>query len=426
MTIGLSGGFDQAFTEQVDFFRAKLNLPTERWDDIMHGEHDRAFVVAGATKADLLADLRAAVDKAISTGTSIETFRKDFRKTVADHGWQGWTGEGTPGGFGWRTRIIYETNLRSSYAAGRWAQLTDPDFQKLMPYWEYKHNDSVRSPRPQHLAWNGLTLLATHPFWRTHYPPNGWGCRCRIIARVRPLDNAITIPPEDWQRIDDKTGAPIGIDKGWAYAPGANRRTELQALVDTKAKALPAPLAEALRADAARVLNRSPDLASAVDRAARDIAAGELETVVILDPAGKVLLRKSGVADSVSLSAAELEKLPGAALVHNHPGAVPQSFSRDDIELAIHHRLAEIHAVDRLYQYSASAPAGAQWSPEYWRDTVLPVVQRVERDVAARLQAARDAGQIADDQYYGLLDHMIWTEVSQEINLSYQRIERKP
>jgi len=426
MTIGLSGGFDQAFTEQVDFFRAKLNLPTERWDDIMHGEHDRAFVVAGATKADLLADLRAAVDKAIATGTTLETFRKDFRKIVAEHGWQGWTGEGTPGGFGWRTRIIYETNLRSSYAAGRWTQLTDPDFQKLMPYWEYKHNDSVRLPRPQHLAWNGLTLLATHPFWRTHYPPNGWGCRCRIIARVRPLDNAITIPPEDWQRIDEITGAPIGIDKGWAYAPGANRRTELKALVDTKAKALPAPLAEALRADAARVLNRSPDLASAVDRAVRDIATSELEIVVVLDPAGTILLRKLGAVDSVNLSAAELEKLPGAALVHNHPGAVPQSFSRDDIELAIHHRLAEIHAVDRLYQYSASAPAGAQWSPEYWRDTVLPIVERVERDVAARLQAARDAGQIADDQYYGLLDHMIWTEVSQEINLSYQRIERTP
>lgn len=32
------------FQEQIDFFRAKLNLPTARWDDIWKGAHDRAFV----------------------------------------------------------------------------------------------------------------------------------------------------------------------------------------------------------------------------------------------------------------------------------------------------------------------------------------------------------------------------------------------
>jgi uncharacterized protein with gpF-like domain len=245
----LIGGFDLGFQEQIDFFRAKLRLPTDKWDDIWQAEHDRAFVVAGATKADLLADLAQAVDKAISTGTTLETFRKDFRKIVADHGWQGWTGEGTPGGFAWRTKVIYETNLRSSYHAGRWAQLNDPGFQKLMPYWEYVHNDSVLNPRPQHLAWNHLTLLASHPFWKTHFTPNGWGCRCRIVARHRPLDNAITIPPEDWQRIDEKTGAPVGIDKGWAYAPG---QSNLDELIAAKKDKLPAPLAAAFDADMQR------------------------------------------------------------------------------------------------------------------------------------------------------------------------------
>ena len=240
----LTAGFDQPFQEQVDFFRQKLNLPTEVWNDIWQEAHDRAFVVAGAMKADLLDDLRQAVDKAISQGTSLETFRKDFTAIVGKHGWQGWTGEGTPGGFAWRTRVIYETNLRSSYHVGRWQQLNDPAFQKLMPYWEYVHNESVLNPRPLHLAWNHLTLPATHPFWKTHFTPNGWGCRCRIVARMRPLDNAITIPPSDWQRIDEKTGAPIGIDKGWAYAPGANVKGELEQLVKTKADSLPAQLAK--------------------------------------------------------------------------------------------------------------------------------------------------------------------------------------
>lgn len=248
----LTAGFDLPFQEQIDFFRAKLNLPTQYWDDIWQEAHDRAFVVAGAMKADLLDDLRKAVDKAISTGTTLETFRKDFRQIVADRGWQGWTGEGTPGGFAWRTKVIYETNLRSSYAAGRWAQLNDPDFQQLMPYWEYKHNDSVLHPRPLHLAWNGLTLPATHEFWKTHFPPNGWGCRCRVVARMAPKAGAATEPPEGWNVPDERGNLP-GIDKGWAYAPGASLQ-DLKQVVANKVKTLPPPLADALEKEVAPIL----------------------------------------------------------------------------------------------------------------------------------------------------------------------------
>ena len=41
-------GFNTPFAEQLDFFRQKLNLPSERWDDIQKAAHDRAFIVAGA------------------------------------------------------------------------------------------------------------------------------------------------------------------------------------------------------------------------------------------------------------------------------------------------------------------------------------------------------------------------------------------
>lgn len=78
--------------------------------------------------------------------------------------------------------MIYQTNLATSYAAGRWQQLNDPDLVKLRPYWQYIHADGVMHPRPQHLAWHGLTLPREHAFWRTHFPPNGWGCHCRVRA----------------------------------------------------------------------------------------------------------------------------------------------------------------------------------------------------------------------------------------------------
>ena len=254
--IGLDAGFDLPFQEQVDFFRNKLTLGTRAWDDIMHEAHDRAFVVAGAMKADLLADLRRAVDRAIVQGTSLKAFREDFKQIVFNRGWTGWTGEGSAAGEAWRTKVIWETNLRASYAAGRWAQLNDPGLKKLMPYWRYVHADSVLHPRPLHLAWgqSRLTLPADHPFWKTHFPPNGWGCRCRVTAVAAPKAGDATEPPEGWDDIDEKTGAPAGIDKGWGYAPGASNTDDLKELARQKAKTLPAPLGKALEKDVAGAL----------------------------------------------------------------------------------------------------------------------------------------------------------------------------
>ena len=177
--------FNTSFDEQLAFFRQKLNLPTERWDDIMKAAHDRAFIVAGAMKADLLADLNRAVEKSIEHGMGLAEFQRDFKQIVHTHGWTGWTGEGTQGGEAWRTKVIYQTNMATSYAAGRYRQLTDPAFLKLRPYWRYVHDESVMTPRPEHQALNGVTLPHDHEFWKSHFPPNGWGCHCRPATRRR-------------------------------------------------------------------------------------------------------------------------------------------------------------------------------------------------------------------------------------------------
>lgn len=248
-------GLRQQFQEQIDFFRAKLNLPTERWDDIQTRANDRAFYVAGAQKADLLSDLRKAVDTAIQGG-SIGEFRKAFNQAVNKSGWAGWTGQGTEAGEAWRTRVIYQTNIATSYAAGRWAQLNDPDLAAVRPFWRYIHSDSVLTPRPQHKSWgdSGLTLPRDHPFWRTHFPPNGWNCQCRVTAVRLPRGTDAKTPPEGWDAIDPKTGAPIGIDKGWGYAPGANTATPFRKFIEDKLLAVDAPIGAAMAASLANVL----------------------------------------------------------------------------------------------------------------------------------------------------------------------------
>jgi hypothetical protein len=236
-----TGVFHRPFDEQVAFFRHKLGrlVPTQFWDDLQKAEHDRAFMVAGAAKADLLQDLAAAVDKAITEGEGIDAFRKDFDAIVKRNGWHGWTGESTAGGRAWRTRVIFTTNTFASYSAGRLAQLREGKFK----YWVYKHTDGEEFPRPLHESWDGLILPPDHPFWQTHYPPNGWGCRCYVLG-LYDMELAHTVGgdpnkklPDGWDKIDRKTGEPAGIDQGWGYAPGATVTDDIvQAVKDVAPK----------------------------------------------------------------------------------------------------------------------------------------------------------------------------------------------
>jgi hypothetical protein len=250
VSIGLS--FGAPFDEQVQFLRDKVRLPTDRWTDLLGSAHDRAFVVAGAAKAELLNDLHKTL---LAPGMTLERFRREFGDIVRRHGWTGWTGEGSAAGVAWRTNVIYKTNMLSSYAAGRWAQMTSPDALAATPYWLYRHSDSVLHPRPLHVSWDGLILRAENPWWRTHYPPNGWGCMCKVFAlsaaevESRGLTVVDAAPDDGFDAVKNPANGetvqvPRGIDFGWDYAPG---RTWMPA-VDK----YPEPLARAVINDYVR------------------------------------------------------------------------------------------------------------------------------------------------------------------------------
>ena len=213
------------FDEQVRFYREKLDVPTRAWTDLWQKQHDVAFVVAGAARDELLSDLRGAVQAAIEDGETLASFRNRFDGIVAKHGWS------YNGGRDWRTRVIYGTNLRTSYAAGRWQQLQA--VRRSRPYWRYRHSPASVTPRERHVEWDGLVLRADDPWWRTHYPPNGWGCNCYVEAlserEVKRLgkDEPDEAPALDEREVTVGSGpgartvdVPAGIDPGFAYAPG--------------------------------------------------------------------------------------------------------------------------------------------------------------------------------------------------------------
>ncbi len=219
------------FQEAIDFIAGKVNLPTRRWDDLQHAGHVRGFAVAGVVRDDMLADFRAAIEKARREGTGFNEFRKDFDAIVDRTGWQFFShGKTEDERRAWRAHIIYTTNMRTSYMAGRYSQLTDPDVLRYRPYWQYVHSGALH-PRKLHLSWNGRVWLATDPVWKRIYPPNGWGCGCDVEAlserELRALGMTGPDPSPDlqpYQDIDPRTGQEEtrypGIDRGWEYNVG--------------------------------------------------------------------------------------------------------------------------------------------------------------------------------------------------------------
>ena len=214
------------FREQIEYFRRKVNLPTAGWTDVYTQEHDYAFVVAGANRDAIVADFRAAVEKAIADGRTLEDFRKDFDRIVAKNGWD------YKGGRNWRSKVIYDTNLATSYAAGRWQQL------QAAPFWQYQHSDWVEHPRAQHVAWDGLVLSREDSWWQAHFPPNGWGCQCTVRGLwPRDMERLGKDGPDvtpTVKMVEQTIGQrslngprtvklPQGIDPGFEYAPGSAR-----------------------------------------------------------------------------------------------------------------------------------------------------------------------------------------------------------
>lgn len=222
--------------DAIEFFRRKGYKIGFDWRDVWQDEHARGFTVAKAITVDLLQDLRGAVDKAISDGIAFEDFRKNLEPILRAKGWWGraemvdpLTGHKREVQLGSvrRLQTIYDTNLRTSLSAGSWAQVQRT--KEILPYLRYVDPDP--HPRPEHLDWSGTVLPADDPWWQTHYPPNGWNCKCyadsigeRDLDRGKYQLRAAAPPSQTYTYENLRTGArseiPVGIDPGFGNNPG--------------------------------------------------------------------------------------------------------------------------------------------------------------------------------------------------------------
>jgi SPP1 gp7 family putative phage head morphogenesis protein len=213
---------------------------TYDWRALWQDEHAQQFTVSRLTRLDLLKAVQEGITQSVGGDLSRRDFARNITQLLQKAGWWGnievtdpSTGEVLETRFDpRRVKLIYDTNTRMAHSAGRWERIQEA--KGTHPYLRYITKDDARV-RVSHAAWHNLTLPVDDPWWQTHYPPNGWGCRCRAMAMsqrdydkgLSPKGDALkTVAPDSepvgW--LNKLTGeveqVPNGIDPGFAYNVG--------------------------------------------------------------------------------------------------------------------------------------------------------------------------------------------------------------
>lgn len=255
--------------EVTGFFDRKTATPAFSWADVWAEEHAYKFTVAKAVELDVLNAFRGTIAQAIAEGKGFDNWKPLIEKELTKLGWWQPRMVTDPTGIqpdrmvnfssDRRLKTTFWSNMNSARAAGQWERAQRS--KKTLPYVLYLRTTSG-DPRPEHLLWVGTILPIDHPFWKTHWPPNGWLCKCqvRMISareaerllgtervygrdadgkeiRIRYTDKVPDLGP-DLEYRNRRTGevsmVPPGIDPGWQTNPGLARASTLIQNLETK------------------------------------------------------------------------------------------------------------------------------------------------------------------------------------------------
>jgi len=176
-------------------------IPTERLQELAGEMHAKSVLVWHKMGAGVEADLRKAVDDIVAQGMHVQ----DGVKRLG----QAFEASGITPVNSFQLEAITRTQVQLAYSAGIWQADQHEAFKDLI--WGYKYvtvgDDRVR---PNHAALDGLLMKRDSPTLENYWPPNGWACRCDVIA----LDHE----PEGYEP-PDLMALPLP-DPGFDYNPG--------------------------------------------------------------------------------------------------------------------------------------------------------------------------------------------------------------
>lgn len=180
----------------IEYLYQKKLLASKVFNKALHDSAlARATTISRLSSLEITKDIYDSMAKAKEEGKAFGQWKKELVSELERKGWvvghdkaisrgidgkllaDPKTGEyfGTPR----RLNTIYRTNMQQAYAAARYQRYMDNVDNR--PYWQYSAVGDQRT-RPAHQALHGKIYRYDDPFWSTFYPPNGFNCRCTVIA----------------------------------------------------------------------------------------------------------------------------------------------------------------------------------------------------------------------------------------------------
>lgn len=119
-----------------------------------------------------------------------------------------------------RAELLLRTHGQQAYAAA--AYKVADEQRDLFPYWQYQTLGDGHV-RAAHAALDGIVLPHDHEFWKTHYAPWDWGCRCEVIplsdADVAELKTADKALPAEKKRVLDEDQQKLLTEQRTLWRP---------------------------------------------------------------------------------------------------------------------------------------------------------------------------------------------------------------
>lgn len=272
--------FDLPPEAALRWLQAKVPMAVKQADQLRDVDlKARAFWVAGVEQIGLLQDLQRGMALSLAAGTPWEEFRAVWLPRLE--------GAGISAG---RLKLAYDTQIHGAYMGGRMAELQDDDRVDNLTY----VTAADESVRPNHRRLHGVTRPKGDLLWRTHTPPLGYRCRCRI--RAAEAERPVTVDTDPRLGTPPDTGFGEGALSFASYLNSQARQAGAWSLVDEARPGF---------AWLAGTRPRTP-LADAP-------AAGELQAGLVADPTGRQVYVPAGVPSTAVQAPSEVWLAPVAS-----------------------------------------------------------------------------------------------------------------
>ena len=198
------------YTDALRYARDKRVVLPEEFYLLDLNARQYATTVSGLASLDQIKTVINLSNKAIESGSTFQEFQKAVKESgieLSPH----------------HLDNIFRTNIQNAYAHGIWTQQQENKANR--PYLKYSSLTDSRV-RPSHLALNNIVRHIDDSFCYTHYPPNGFQCRCSVdaLTEAQAKKQGITI--------DDELPS-VQPDSGWTTGP-ASYGKQLNEVLDQK------------------------------------------------------------------------------------------------------------------------------------------------------------------------------------------------